>query len=87
MINLGTVPVLSDVALPVPAAILESDWDRDELPAVSSLLDAWRNKDILHRNQGFTFSELCKITECTRSLPLIHFCNIKKFQSLTLLLV
>ena len=55
MINLRTVPVLSDVALLVPAAVLESDWDKDELPAVSSLLDAWGNKDVLHRTQGFTF--------------------------------
>lgn len=35
-------PALSEVELLVPAAVLESDWDWDcdELPAASSLLDA-----------------------------------------------
>lgn len=41
MIILLTVPELSEVALLGPAAVLESDWDCDELPAASSLLDAW----------------------------------------------
>lgn len=39
MIILLTIPVLSEVALLAPTAVLESDWDCDELPAVSSLLD------------------------------------------------
>lgn len=40
MIILLTVPVLSEVALLAPAAVLKSDWDCEKLPAVSSLLDA-----------------------------------------------
>lgn len=34
------LPALSDAALLMPAVVPESDWDCDELPAASSLLDA-----------------------------------------------
>lgn len=46
MISMHTVPVLNPLLVPV--AVLESGWDCDELPAVSSLLDAWggEEKDI-----------------------------------------
>lgn len=36
-----SLPVLSDAALLMPAVVPESDLDFDELPAASSLLDAW----------------------------------------------
>lgn len=37
-----TPPELSDAAPLAPAAVLESDWDCEELPASSSVLEAWK---------------------------------------------
>lgn len=36
------LPLLSEVAPLGPAAVSESDWDFDEQPGFSSLLDAWK---------------------------------------------
>lgn len=57
-VTLSTVPVLSEAALLAPAAVPESEWDCDELPAASSLLDACNEVccvKTLHRATCFTF--------------------------------
>ncbi len=61
----GFVPALSEVPLLAPAAVPESDWDCDELPAASSLMDTWNKScyvKTLHR-ASFHLSLLkCVIT-------------------------
>lgn len=56
--HVAAVPALSEVVLLVFAAVLDSDWDCDELPAASSLLDAYNKPLYIKPLRGtpcFTF--------------------------------
>lgn len=91
IVTLSTVPVFSEAALLAPAAVPESEWDCDELPAASSLLDACnqlRYVKTLHGASRFTFLhssvwlnpgkqlvEVANVLTCVG----VFFANIKYF--------